>query len=90
MKRTRRIMPKENPVIAEVRRWRAQVFKDAGGTLEGLASLLEERTLLNQPLPGPRPVQSLRKRERSNRAARRREQGRPLLVHKCYGRMPFT
>lgn len=40
----RRKSEQDNPVVAEVRRWRAKVFKKAGGTLNGLISLLDQPT----------------------------------------------
>ena len=40
MNRRRIKNPYENPGVADVRRWRAEMVKDAGGTLEGLIRLL--------------------------------------------------
>jgi hypothetical protein len=69
----RRRKPKEieeDPVVAEVRRWRAQVFKGAGGTLAGLIKLLDK----------PRVAKKTRRRSRSKAEAdelrpRRRKAG---------------
>jgi len=34
----------DDPTVAEVRRWRARMVKDAGGTLEGLVAMLRGRS----------------------------------------------
>jgi len=40
---TRNRMNEDDPVVADVRRWRAKLQKEAGGTLEGLMRLIRER-----------------------------------------------
>lgn len=43
MARKRRSKPADDPVVSEVRRIRARIWRDAGGTPEGLIKLLDER-----------------------------------------------
>ncbi len=40
MKRTRRTI--DEPGVAEVRRWRAKLWKQGGGTIRGVMDLLRE------------------------------------------------
>jgi hypothetical protein len=42
MTRRKPRVPKD-PVVEEVRRWRAAMVRDAGGTLRGLMKLLDKR-----------------------------------------------
>jgi hypothetical protein len=50
----------DDPVVAEVRRWRALMMKKAGGTVEGLMSYLDERAA-SARRPGPKPTRRARK-----------------------------
>ena len=43
MRKARKKTMVDDPVVAEVRRIRAQIWKEAGGTAEGLIKLLNER-----------------------------------------------
>ena len=49
-----------DPVVEEVRRIRAQIWREAGGTPEGLIRLLNER----QPVRGRRSVRKTARRKR--------------------------
>jgi hypothetical protein len=40
VKRKRSIPIKDDPVVAEVRRWRAKLWKQGGGTLKGVMEML--------------------------------------------------
>jgi hypothetical protein len=50
----------DDPGIAEVRRWRAQIVKEAGGTLRGLMKFLRESEA-NRAASDKRPRRSRRK-----------------------------
>lgn len=50
MSRRRDIL--DDPVVAEVRRWRAQLQEEAGGTLEGLMRLIHDRQVEHEAAGG--------------------------------------
>ena len=50
---TARPLEEDHPTIAEVRRWRAQLLRETGGTLDGLIELLGRTPLSEQPTLSP-------------------------------------
>lgn len=60
---TKRAARPDEPGIAEVRRWRAKVIKESGGTLAGLlASLRKSHEAQSQAKPEDRAQRSGRRR----------------------------
>lgn len=60
----------EDPVVREVRRWRAEVVAQAGGSLKGLLKLLSAESSR-----GRRQGKAAREATRPNRSRKRRKAG---------------
>ncbi len=66
---TRPTREREEPGIAEVRRWRREVWEEAGGTLGGLLAYLKKREAARVAKTGPKRTKTRGEGNRKGRAA---------------------
>lgn len=59
----------DDPVVTQVRAWRAKLLKEAGGTIKGLLQLLkEERSTNGRPSPNSNGHRKSTNRKRHSRS----------------------